>query len=400
MGMTGKNFHLVAAILCLTVAQVGITFYLPAVPTYASETGVNSEDISKAVAVYLLLYGLTQLIAGPISDKIGRAVVLVIGLTVFSISAFLLLTVSSYQGFMIVRAIQGVGGGMLSVLVKLIIRDAYSGRDLTAAFSILEASSSITPALAPFLGGLIISQWGWRGNFLAVALWSLCAGLISLWSYKQFSILRSKSDVTIIGSFKTYISIVKNRYFQVGGSILLLVYSTILVFLSYSPLLFQRDLLLSAKQYGALMILPAASTAISGYFGTQLSRRLAPISQVRIGILMLLAAGLLLIILSRFIGRSGLVVMVPFMIVAFAAALIFPCIYSLSFQLISDGAGYVAAILGCLQLSGASLIRILVKSRLDSIKAVGLYYIAASLISLLITFSYNRSAIASDTKTG
>lgn len=389
--MNTRINHLVSAILCLTIAQVGITFYLPAMTTYAVRMSTDPAAISSSVAVYLLFYGFAQLIAGPVSEKVGRSAVLLCGLLVFFTAAALLLVVDHYRTFIAVRAMQGIGGGMLSVLVKLILRDAFAGPELTAAFSILEASSSVTPAVAPFLGGLLVSRWGWKGNFIAVCLWSFCAGCGSTWLYRRFSINKTKIDITILGTVKAYLSIVRNPYFLAGGAIILIVYSTVLVFLSYSPLLFQRDLLLSADQYGRLMVLPAVSTALSGYAGTRLSKRMHPSAQIRIGAVVLLASGILSLIVSQFPVRTGLIAIAPFIVGAFSAALILPCAYSLSFQLIGASAGYVAALFGCLQLSGSSLFRILIGSTFDSPRMIGLYYLLVAVLTFMLSFIYRSS---------
>lgn len=382
----GQARPLQASLLCLTIAQIGITFYLPAFPLYAAEVGEPLEKVLGTVAVYLLSYGVAQLLAGPLSDWVGRRPLLWVGLGIFTLCALLIPLTRSAASLHALRAIQGLGGGVLSVLVKLILRDSYAEGELTRAFSILEAASSVTPAVAPFLGGLICSNWGWGANFLAVGAWAVLAGAVVLGLYDPRWQKRSGPAEGISpGTFLTsYLYLFKRGEFVFAGAVVLMTYVASLVFLSFSPLLFQRDLHLTASQYGELMMLPAAATALGGFVGSKLSRRLTPLRVLQTGAIGLLLSGCGLGSFWFWPTLSVTRALLPFMGMAFSASLIFPSAYSIAFSAHPAKGGFVAAMLGCLQLSGSSLFRLWFSSSFLTLVEIGVLYSGISLVLLLL----------------
>ncbi|QRK10995.1 MFS transporter [Archangium violaceum] len=382
----GRSRPLYVSILCLTIAQLGITFYLPAFPLYAADIGESPERIVSTVAVYLLFYGMAQLLAGPISDRTGRRPMLLVGLGIFTLCALLMSLARHYPSIYVLRAVQGLGGGMLSVLVKLILRDSYKEGELTRAFSVLEAASSITPAVAPFLGGLICSAWGWRANFLSVGAWAALAGALVLGFYDTRWQERSNArGAGSPGAFvRSYVNLFRRVEFVFAGGVVLLTYAANLVFLSFSPVLFQRELHLSASQYGQLMMLPAAATALGGFLGARLSRRLEPLPVLMLGACGLMLSGFCLCSFWLWPTLSVTRALLPFMGMACSAALIFPCAYSIAFGALPSEGGFVAAMLGCLQLSGASIFRLWLTPNVSKLTGIGTLYAAIALMLLLM----------------
>ncbi|MDC0711117.1 MFS transporter [Stigmatella sp. ncwal1] len=382
----GRSRPLHVSLLCLTIAQIGITFYLPAFPLYAADIGEPLEKILGTVAIYLLFYGVAQLLAGPLSDRVGRRPLLLTGLGIFTLCALLIPLAKSASALHVLRAIQGAGGGVLSVMVKLILRDSYAEGELTRAFSILEAASSATPAIAPFLGGLICSRWGWQASFLAVGAWAALAGSTVLGLYDTRWQERSVPTETVsFRSFlKSYLHLFNRMEFVFAGMIVLMTYVANLVFLSFSPMLFQRDLHLSASNYGQLMMLPAAATALGGFVGSRLSTRLASMRVLQAGASGLLLSGGFLCSFWFWPTLSVMRALLPFMGMAFSASLIFPCAYSIAFSAHPAKGGFVAAMLGCLQLSGASFFRLWLAPGLSNLVEIGVLYSAISLVLLFM----------------
>ena len=91
-----------ALLLGMTVAlgPLALDAYLPAFPGISSDLGVAHGDVCLTLSVYVGALGLAQLVGGPLSDRYGRQLVLLFGLTVFAAAALLVGQSGSLQEMM------------------------------------------------------------------------------------------------------------------------------------------------------------------------------------------------------------------------------------------------------------------------------------------------------------
>lgn len=102
-----ENFHLlVMLILLVAVGQMAQTIYVPSIPDMGRDLGVRSDAIQSVMAAYLLTYGASQLIYGPLSDRIGRRPVILAGMGIFMLGALLALLAPSLHVLVMAAALQ------------------------------------------------------------------------------------------------------------------------------------------------------------------------------------------------------------------------------------------------------------------------------------------------------
>src|SRR5699024_6727726 len=81
---------------------------------------------------------------------------------------------------LVMRVVQGIGGGFGMVLGRAVLIDMTDGPELFRIMNIMQGVGGIAPIVAPLLGGLILLVWQWREIFLAIAVISLGSLLASL----------------------------------------------------------------------------------------------------------------------------------------------------------------------------------------------------------------------------
>lgn len=164
-----------AALVAIT--PLAIDTYLPAIPTIAEDLGTDIPTINLTVSIYLLGFALGQIIGGPLSDRLGRKPIAIIGLTIFIIASIAITQLSNAGWFLIARFFQALGGGHASVVVGAMVRDRFKGQESAKVFSAIGMIMMIAPLLAPAIGAAILTTLDWNSIFAFLAAY---AGLL-LW---------------------------------------------------------------------------------------------------------------------------------------------------------------------------------------------------------------------------
>jgi DHA1 family bicyclomycin/chloramphenicol resistance-like MFS transporter len=164
--------------MLIAVVAFAIDAMLPSLPLIAQE--LTPEDPNRAqlvLAVFILGMGLGTVITGPLSDTLGRKPVITWGLVLYSIGAILAVFATSIEMLLAARLIQGLGAAAPRVVAQAMIRDLYSGRRMAQISSFVMMIFILVPALAPSVGALIASGFGWRGVFGGFVVFAAIGGL-------------------------------------------------------------------------------------------------------------------------------------------------------------------------------------------------------------------------------
>lgn len=127
------------------------------------------------MAAYLLTYGISQLFYGPLSDRVGRRPVILVGMSIFMLATLVAITTHSLPVLIAASAMQGMGTGVGGVMARTLPRDLYEGAQLRHANSLLNMGILVSPLIAPLLGGILDTLWSWRACYAFLLV--LCAGV-------------------------------------------------------------------------------------------------------------------------------------------------------------------------------------------------------------------------------
>jgi MFS transporter, DHA1 family, multidrug resistance protein len=110
-----------------------------------------------------------QLVAGPLSDRLGRRGPLLAGLGAYAVTSALCAFAPSIWWLLLLRLVQGLAGAAGIVIARAVVRDLYEGRSAARMYSLLMLVAGLAPILAPLLGGQLLHVTDWRGIFLVLA---------------------------------------------------------------------------------------------------------------------------------------------------------------------------------------------------------------------------------------
>jgi DHA1 family bicyclomycin/chloramphenicol resistance-like MFS transporter len=164
-----RRFVLVLGLLT-GLAAVSVDMSLPAIPQMVEALATSMSLGQLIVGFFMAGLALGQVPAGLLSDRLGRMPVLYGGVAIFTLAALLCSLSSSIELMLAARFLQGLGASVGVVVARAIVRDIASGRDAARLMSALVMIFTAAPMLAPLIGSFLVTAWGWRAPFLAIAV--------------------------------------------------------------------------------------------------------------------------------------------------------------------------------------------------------------------------------------
>lgn len=171
-----REFALLMALL-MSIVSFSIDAVLPALGEVGRVFELKNNNQTQWVIIGIFS-GMTigQLIAGPLSDAIGRKRILFTGIIIYFLGSLLCFTTQSFEWFLVGRFIQGIGVSGPYVASISIVRDKYSGAQMARIMSLIMMVFMVAPAIAPSLGQLIIHFFGWRDIFVLYMIYATVVG--------------------------------------------------------------------------------------------------------------------------------------------------------------------------------------------------------------------------------
>jgi EmrB/QacA subfamily drug resistance transporter len=176
---SGQGRWVVAAmILGSSVAGIDSTVVAVALPAIGRNLHVGFQGLQWTVTGYTLTLASLILLAGSLSDRWGRRRVFLAGLGWFTLASVLCAAAPSIGWLIAARAVQGIGGALMTPASLAIIEAAFQPGDRTRAIGTWAGFSGVSAAIAPFLGGWLLEAGSWRWIFLvnvpvaAVTAWT------------------------------------------------------------------------------------------------------------------------------------------------------------------------------------------------------------------------------------
>ncbi len=171
---------LITLIFATALSVLTLNMFLPSLAHMSEDFGVDYGLMNVAVAGYLFVSAVLQLIVGPLSDRYGRRPVLLIAMVIFVAASIGCVLAESIWVFLSFRLIQAavVAGPVLS---SASIRDRYPPNEAASKLGYVAMAMALAPMLGPMLGGALDMLFGWRAGFVLYSL--LGAGvLLLLWA--------------------------------------------------------------------------------------------------------------------------------------------------------------------------------------------------------------------------
>ena len=367
--------------------------YLPGVPDQIKFLDVSNAAINFTFTIFSMVFALSQLIVGPLSDKYGRKPILIAGLLLAVLATFLCGFIQSYWQLLLLRIVQAIGASCL-VVANAIVRDLHDGIMATRLRGYITMVAGVTISVAPALGSLLVYISGWRGTFVLSSGVFLATLLFVIFFFKETASPHRISTKQII---KNYYHLIRyNSEYMKRNLQGALGYSVHFCFVVMSSYIIVVQMHYNLFVYSAFMIFYGLALSMSGFVTNILSAKYSNNKIIQIGaVIMLLSAMVLLIVLNIFKSSNIYLFSILVLTMIFGGTIVKPSSLTLALSSISKLSGQASAGISLLQflLSGmvASIIGLFSNYMVD---LICLYAILAAFVILFISWVESSGSLA------
>ena len=288
--------------------------YLPGLPELARDFGVSPSAAQVTVTTYLLGLALGQLLSGPLSDVHGRRRPLVAGMAVFTVTTLACSLAPSLYVLAGMRLVQGTAAAVGVAVGRAIVRDLYAGAAGARYLSRLMMVIGLAPILAPIVGGQLLRFTSWRGVFVALAVLGLALTAIGARLLPE-TLPRERRRAAGLGiTLRTFAQLLADLRFVGFVLIVGLGGGAMIGYVAGSSFVLQDVYGASPQLYGVLFGLNAVFLVAGAQVNAHLLATRSPRSLLRVGLVMLVVAGVALVVIVS-LPKAGLAtVMAPLML--------------------------------------------------------------------------------------
>ncbi|KPD11479.1 Bcr/CflA family efflux MFS transporter [Phaeobacter sp. 11ANDIMAR09] len=201
--------HLVTLIYANALAVLSLNMFLPSLARIAEEFDSGYGLVNLAVAGYLGISAILQLLMGPLSDRFGRRPVLLVSMLLYALASLGCVLAQSVWGFLAFRMIQAMVVAC-QVLSRAAIRDVYSTNEAASKLGYVTMVMALAPMFGPMLGGALDMLFGWRSVFVLYT--SLGLGLLLL-SWADWGETNHQPSATFGAQMRSYPDLLASRRF-------------------------------------------------------------------------------------------------------------------------------------------------------------------------------------------
>jgi DHA1 family bicyclomycin/chloramphenicol resistance-like MFS transporter len=281
----------VLALLLAALAMIGpfsVDTYLPAFPVIGESLAASPMQVQQTLTAYMASFAIMTLWHGALSDSFGRRSIILISLAVYAVASIGCAAVHRIEYLWVFRILQGLSAGAGVVIGRAIIRDLYAGAEAERMMSLVTMIFSVSPAIAPIVGGWIVSVSVWRSIFLMLFAFAVLM-LWFCWRRLPESLSEDRRQPFHPSAlWSNYWQIFSSPMFQLKAAAIACNFSGLFLYVASAPVLVTQHLGLGPAQFGWLFVPAVAGIFLGALAANRMAGRASTRTQIVTGFAFLL----------------------------------------------------------------------------------------------------------------
>jgi DHA1 family bicyclomycin/chloramphenicol resistance-like MFS transporter len=251
------------------LGPLSVDMYLASLPAISRLLNAPTSQVQLTISAYLVGFACAQVFYGPLSDRHGRRPVLLAALGIYLVATLACALAPSIETLIAARFMQAVGGSGASVLARTVVRDMYEGSRVGRELARMASIMALAPLVAPLIGGVLQTGFGWRSNFVLLFGYGIAAWAMVWFLLPETLRQRAPEPVTVGSTLRSYRRFLADRGFVVHLGIATCCLCGLFAWVSSGAFVLQDIYGLSALMFGV-----AFAVGSSGYMiGTVIAAR-------------------------------------------------------------------------------------------------------------------------------
>lgn len=350
--MSERRVSIIGAML-VAIGPVSMALYTPAMTELVREFGSSESVIKLTLTLYFGGFAFAQLVAGPLSDALGRRPITIAFMGLYCVASIVAMFAPSVEVLMGARFVQGLGASVGVAISRALVRDLFTDDQSSRIMNLIGIILALGPALAPTIGGLMLPLFGWRSVFVLMTFFGLGIIAVVIFAMKE-TVVADRSRLNFPALGRTYKMLLTNRHFITASLVMGGALGAIYAQATFLPFILMDDVGLSPAQFGASMLAQSGSFFLASLLCRRLMRTHGADALVGPG-LVFIAVGSLGTLTLLFWPPSFLHVMIPVAIYSFGIAFVMPAMSTAALAPFGRAAGAAASMLGFVQMGSGLL---------------------------------------------
>lgn len=335
------------------IGPATLNILVPALPALVTRLATDTATVQLTLSLYLLSLACAQLLLGPLSDRFGRRPVVLGGLTLNMLASLAAIAAASIEALIVTRIIQAVGASTGIVVGRAIIRDLYERDRAAAMIGLVTTAMVIAPMIAPLLGGILDTAFGWEAIFLFIAF---CSGAVLLWAIFLLPETRPASVAQapdkLHHAWRALLSTPKFHAYVLAGA---LGSAPFFTFLGGGPYVAVTLMGRSSAEYGLWFALASLGYMSGNFAASRLSQRFGVDRMILCGVAVELIGVALTFVLILALPNAGpAIVFVPQLVISMGNGILLPNAIAGAVSVRPQAAGTAAGVTGFSQMAAGA----------------------------------------------
>ena len=350
-----KYLTLIVALLT-SIGPLTIDTYLPSFPAIEAEFAVSRALLSQSLAFYLVAFGISTLVWGPLSDRLGRRAVVVSTLLLYLFASLGCALAGDYGSFLLFRLLQGVAAGGGLAAGRTMIRDVHSTQDAQRAMSRVMMLFALAPAVAPIIGGWLEDAFGWHSVFYFLALYSaLMLAMVLLWIPETLPISMRQSFHPLYVA-RVYGHTLVHRRFQSLVFMVACYFGGMFLYIAGAPTVVFDFLKLNVHEFGILFVPLVIGIIFGAWLSGRLAHRWHAERTVTLALMLMTVGAVLNSAQALYLSPLVVTTIIPLMFYTTGIGIAMPAMTVLSLDCFPHNRGAASAVQGFMQMMGNAFI--------------------------------------------
>ena len=295
------SFGLTVLLALLTgLGPLSVDMYLASLPSIGRLLGAPAAQVQLTISFYLVGFACAQVVYGPLSDRHGRRPVLLSALGLYLVASLICALAFSIETLIAARLLQAVGASGAIVLARAVVRDMFEGSRVGREMSRMAAIMALAPLVAPLLGGVLETAFGWRSNFIALFGFG-AAGWLMIWFLLPETLRqRAPEPVSLASTLRSYRRFLDNPSFVAHLGIVACCLSGLFAWISSSAFIVQDIYGYSALAFGISFAVSSAGYLLGTSVAARFVMHWGSGRVMGVGTVAMALSGLILVLLLAF----------------------------------------------------------------------------------------------------